>query len=849
MRIVLISLSLALAFTACRCGEKIVKLEPARLVATPDALAFPDTYVGETSTLTVEFSNQGGTTAEADLVLDAPFSTTVTHLSLPRGESQNVAIVFSPRAADHFAAVLHAGDLVIPVQGRGLEIPQCTASTTCRDTRFDTTLAMCVETTSPNDASCETSCVVGTCQSGTCLGALKTCDDHNACTLDACSETDGCAHRDVTCPAPTSPCEVPTCDAQSGCGSTTAPDGTLCGIDDCIATTVDVCISGQCVQRTRPLTGRCTNRWVPTTIPARYSHGLAYDAARGRVVVFGGHSSNQRSLDDTWEWDGRMWTQLLPANSPEGRESFGITYDPRRQRVLLFGGWSVQTQTALGDTWEWDGRSWTQAPTTEGPTPRVGALMVFDSARQRALLFGGYTSGGASDETWSWNGSRWTLLLPAHTPPARMGATLAWDSARQVAVLFGGRKGDNTADLSDTWEWSGSDWVERQPAHSPSARAAAVMTYDPIWQKTVLSGGHFLSGNTLNDTWLWDGRDWTSPPYSPVRSAEGAASAYDLDARRLVVFGGVETPSGTFSASTRLWDGATWTELAPPAAPAHRLNEATLVSTPQRLLLFGGIPYSGPASNSLWTWDASRTWTQVPTPANAPSRRAGHSAAWDSARQRLVVFGGDSRDGNDPSRFADDTWEWDGTTWTLRAPATRPQKRGAQAMAFDAARNVTVLFGGVSMADGALLHDTWTWDGTTWTLRTSPTAPPCFGPMTYDASRQRIVFFSEYCNNGNYSNETWEWDGSAWSRKLPTVSPPGATGYGMTYDASRQRVVLTAGQSPNFVSLTGTWEWDGTTWLEKRPTVAPSGYGVAAYLDTLQKVVFFDGVTQWVYLP
>jgi hypothetical protein len=439
-------------------------------------------------------------------------------------------------------------------------------------------------------------------------------------------------------------------------------------------------------------------------------------------------------------------------------------------------------------------------------------------------------------------------LLPTHTPPARLGGTLAYDSARQVVVLFGGRKADNSGDLNDTWEWNGADWLERSPQHVPPARTAAAMAYDAKRRRTVLMGGHAWSGSTLSDTWVWDGRDWESAPYSPVRFAEGASAAYDAAAERVVLFGGVVSPSGTYDANTRLWDGLTWTLTPPPAAPAHRLSEMTLVSTPQRVLLFGGIPYSGPANNTLWTWDASRTWNEVPTPATAPSKRAGHSAAWDSVRQRLVVFGGDSRDPS-TTRVTNDTWEWDGTAWAQRSPATQPDARMAQAMAFDAARHVTVLFGGVSFADGALLHDTWTWDGTTWTQRTSATAPPCFGPMTYDANRQRIVFFSAYCNGGTYSNETWEWDGAAWARKTPPVSPPGATGYGMTYDASRQRVVLTAGQSASFVSLTTTWEWDGSTWLEKHPTVAPSGYGAAAYLDTLQKVVFFDGVTQWVYLP
>lgn len=838
-------LTLALTFAGCRCSANIVNVEPARLVATPDAVLFPDTYLGETRTAVVEISNHGGEAAEVDVFIDAPFSTSTSTLRLVRGDSHTVSVVFSPSSPQRVAAVLHVGALSIPVEGTGLEVPQCTASTTCRDVRFDTALARCVETTSPDDAACETSCVTGACHDGACLGTLKFCDDGNACTLDACGESSGCSHRDVTCPQPTAACEVPTCDATTGCGTTTAPDGTLCGVDDCFATTVDVCISGQCVPRTRPLTGRCVNRWVPTTMPARYSPHLAYDQARQRVVLFGGHSTSNTSLNDTWEWDGRRWTQLLPAHSPEGRESAAMAYDPRRQRVVLFGGWSTQRRVALDDTWEWDGRSWTQISTTTAPRPRSGAAMSFDSARQVILLFGG--GHPATDETWTWDGRRWHLLQPLTAPPPRMGHTLAYDSARQRVVLFGGR-GVNNIDLNDTWEWDGARWLVRSPVHSPRARSSASMTFDPRNNVVVLHGGHDGAlSSSLGDTWLWDGRVWTPARATSPTTRTAAAMAFDVGAERVVLFGGYRT-AGAFFSDTLLWDGAVWTRVAQPVAPIERTDSTAMVGTAQELVLFGGNPYSGPVNNDHWTWDSTRTWTRR-APVTAPSRRGGHSLAWDSARQRIVLFGGDTMEGNNTNRILNETWEWDSTTWVQRFPTTSPEKRTAQAMAFDSARNVTVLYGGFAFDDGAFLRETWTWDGTSWTQKPSAVTPPCYGPMAFDASRQRAVFFSAYCNNGVYSNETWEWDGAAWSRKMPPISPPGATGYAMAYDPSRQRVVLTGGVDRNFVSLDRTWEWDGASWLERHPSVSPTGRGVSAYLPTLQKVVFFDGTTPWVFLP
>src|SRR5687767_14086581 len=40
--------------------------------------------------------------------------------------------------------------------------------------------------------------------------------------------------------------------------------------------------------------------------PARINHALAYDSARGKIVLFGGRTDSEYStyslLDDTWEW-------------------------------------------------------------------------------------------------------------------------------------------------------------------------------------------------------------------------------------------------------------------------------------------------------------------------------------------------------------------------------------------------------------------------------------------------------------------------------------------------------------------------------------------------------------------
>ena len=64
---------------------------------------------------------------------------------------------------------------------------------------------------------------------------------------------------------------------------------------------------------------------------------MAFDAANGPVVLFGG-ASRSRSLNDTWTWGGSAWTEAHPATSPPAISGAQMTYDPITHDLLLVGG-------------------------------------------------------------------------------------------------------------------------------------------------------------------------------------------------------------------------------------------------------------------------------------------------------------------------------------------------------------------------------------------------------------------------------------------------------------------------------------------------------------------------------
>ena len=121
---------------------------------------------------------------------------------------------------------------------------------------------------------------------------------------------------------------------------------------------------------------------VSTIGPApRFQHAMTYDAARGKVILFGGKSGKEL-LGDTWLWDGATWTQES-GPAPTARDHNAIAYDESRQAVVMFGGWD--NKTFLSDIWEWTG-AWRRIDAT-GPDARGGLpTMVYDSARRLIVL-------------------------------------------------------------------------------------------------------------------------------------------------------------------------------------------------------------------------------------------------------------------------------------------------------------------------------------------------------------------------------------------------------------------------------------------------------------------------------
>jgi hypothetical protein len=248
-------------------------------------------------------------------------------------------------------------------------------------------------------------------------------------------------------------------------------------------------------------------------------------------------------------------------------------------------------------------------------------------------------------------------------------------------------------------------------------------------------------------------------------------------------------------------------------------------------------------------------WVSIPAGGGWPAPRSGHAIAYDPVRNRTVMFGGSgagaSMDGA--------TWEWDGTTWTRANPggAGAPSARFGPVMAFLPAIGRVVLFGGFSSPNYS--NETWTWDGATWTqiAGAGPSGRAYAAMARRPFPTDQLVLFGGQDSSG-LRNDTWAFNGSTWTQIMPFSQPPAERSqHAMAYHDQFQAIVLYGGFT-NAGWVGDTWIIFGVSWINVNTICSPGPLaGASLSYDPARNVMLlnggFDGVNfkfdSWVFEP
>lgn len=390
----------------------------------------------------------------------------------------------------------------------------------------------------------------------------------------------------------------------------------------------------------------------------RYDHCALYDPVLDRMVITSGavHGSSFYLSLDTMMWTALSTTQYFTdTRSP--------IYDPVRRRMLVFGTCAnPQPPDQPVGLWEMklDGvPAWKKVGIVgTTPIPREGHQAIYDATRDRMVVAGGLAPANLP-EFWGLplgaNG-QWSDLNPDGVPPpALFDRTMVYDSFRRRATVFGGTFNVGSADtrVNEVWAlpFDGPPlWTHpKPPGPRPVARSGQSGIYDPVRDRVIIFGGDPGSGSPLlNDVWalsLQGAGAWTqiTPGGTPPQGRWGHTAVYDAAGDRMLVFGG----STSGGATNELWSlslggSPTWTPMIiSPAPPPLHLHSAVMDVARQRMILFGGNSIH-PPNNTVWylSLSGSPFWLFLTTTGTGPTGRTGHTAVLDQGNDRMLIWGG-----------------------------------------------------------------------------------------------------------------------------------------------------------------------------------------------------------------
>jgi N-acetylneuraminic acid mutarotase len=284
------------------------------------------------------------------------------------------------------------------------------------------------------------------------------------------------------------------------------------------------------------------------------------------------------------------------------------------------------------------------------------------------------------------------------------------------------------------------------------------------------------------------------------------------------VFGG-RNPS-SYCNDTYIYDFVTntWTNAQANNPPPVRAYHAMAFDKVHgKILLFGGATDST-SYGDTWAYDyATNSWTNM-NPGSSPQPLSGHTMAFDSMNQRIILFGGSDNNNKDSNV----TWAYsfEENTWKDLHATNPPTARHYHGMVFDENQQKAIVYGG-TFGQGDL-SDTWAYDpnSNSWSER-KPNGSPgptshILGGMAYDSKNSRTVLFGGWggvdstAYEGTYQaqpkSSTWIYDyaSNSWTTLKTDKSPSARYFHCLSFDSTRGLVWLVGGGS-NFVTSKDTW--------------------------------------------
>jgi len=492
---------------------------------------------------------------------------------------------------------------------------------------------------------------------------------------------------------------------------------------------------------------------LPTVPDGPGPRGFAFgvvDGAADQLVLYGGEGSGAELYSIDYFNDVRTlglgatgaWSLVDPgSDAPSARQSASMAFDAARRRLVLFGGVPIGEPIGLAsDTWTFDlggTPHWTELPSAKDAIePRQDAQCIVDADRANFLVVGGWGRAGSALADTQVRPlaapGDWSELNPPGSPPRyRFDTSYGFDPVARAVVVFGGGYFDfdnfpygtmfPMYDEVHAWSVDDGSWRRLDPAGpGPSRRSRAASAFDEASRTLWVIGGDSEEGPNYDDAWALDlagSPAWRAAGVTGPRPSarDGASAIVDPVGQRVVLFGG-----DLGSETDEVWalataPGGAWTRLSVQGTTPHRRDAlAVYDSRRHRMMVLGGT-FDAATANDVWALSLgdAPAWSQVLPTGDAPSPRDGARAVYDATADRVLVFGGIAwGDLNVSDRGVYELALGDTPHWRRLAPeGPETPARANHVLVFDAAHNRMLATGG---------WDGFVWHGESWALSFAP---------------------------------------------------------------------------------------------------------------------------------
>jgi hypothetical protein len=584
---------------------------------------------------------------------------------------------------------------------------------------------------------------------------------------------------------------------------------------------------------------------TPNPVGATDSELEAVSCSSATACTAVGYYRNTTGMSTLAErWNGITWSLQTTPNPASISSQLDSVSCGSAGACVAVGVYEASVTSSLTLAEVWNGAAWSIKSTINPPgsSPYGASLAGVSCSSARACIAVGgfsYVTGEVA-LTEAWNGTTWNALTdvnPAGSSATELEAVSCRSAAActAVGVSLNSSSGDEVT-LAEVW--NGADWSAEATPNPRGATEGIMLGVSCRSALACTAVGRFSKGSglfTLAET--WNGTTWAihRTPVSPgtTDSALDGVSCGSVSVCSAVGF--FDTASGALP-RVEAWNGTAWTVQSAPnpaGPPADSDLDAVSCSSAIACTAVGSFDSSSDQLTLAERWNGTG-WTleTTPNPAGAPFPGSFLYGVSCSSSNACMAVGSSSNAAATPLTLAE---SWNGRAWKLR-PTPNPTgttNSALEAVSCSSAAACTAV-GFFINSSNTEVAMTETWNGTAWTIQTTPVpSGATYSELSGVSCRADAckAVGSYYDSAGAQAPLAESWDGTAW-RIRTTPVPAGAVASSLVGVSCSMTADCTAvGHSYDLegTEVTLAESWNGTAW-KVLSTPNPKG-ATSSFLD------------------